>query len=223
MTEKAPTLLAGIELFSELDEKELDEVAALAQSRSVPRDTTIFHAGDTADAIFVVVNGRVKIVITSTDGKEFILSVLGAGQVFGEMALLEAAPRSAAVVTITAVELMVINRTDFDHLLNTSPAISRKLMAILSRRLRRANSKMESLAYMDVAGRLARYLLDLARDHGQTLGNGWVVVRRPTHADIAHSIGTSRETVSRLINEFEEGFGLVNKGKFTYIRKNLLE
>ena len=96
-------------------------------------------------------------------------------------------------------------------------------MAILSRRLRRANSKMESLAYMDVAGRLARYLLDLARDHGQRLGNGWVVVRRPTHSDIAHSIGTSRETVSRLINEFEEGFGLVNKGKFTYIRENLLE
>jgi len=223
MTEKTPKLLAGIELFSELDGEELSEVTGLAQSRNVPRDTTIFHAGDSADAIFVVVNGRVKIVTTSTDGKEFILTVLGAGQVFGEMALLEAAPRSASVVTITAVELLVINRADFHHLLNTSPSISRKLMAILSRRLRRANSKMESLAYMDVAGRLARYLLDLARDHGQQLGNGWVVVRRPTHADIAHSIGTSRETVSRLINEFEEGFGLVNKGKFTYIRKNLLE
>ena len=67
-----------------------------------------------------------------------------------------------------------------------------------------------------------RKLLDLARDHGQRLGNGWVVVRRPTHSDIAHSIGTSRETISRLINEFEEGFGLVNKGKFTYIREALL-
>ena len=98
----------------------------------------------------------------------------------------------------------------------------RKLLTILSQRLRRANAKMESLAYMDVAGRLARYLLDLARDHGQRMGNGWVVVRRPTHSDIAHSIGTSRETVSRLINEFEEGFGLVNKGKFTYIRESLI-
>ena len=144
-------------------------------------------------------------------------------QVFGEMGLLETAPRSASVITITDVELLVIKRADFDHLLKTSPGISRKLMAILSRRLRRANSKMESLAYMDVAGRLARYLLDMALDHGNRLGNGWVVVRRPTHSDIAHSIGTSRETVSRLINEFEEGFGLVNKGKFTYIRENLLE
>lgn len=223
MTEKARQLLAGIELFSELDEAELAKVSELAQIRSVAKDSTIFHAGDPADAVFVVASGKVKIVVTSTDGKEFILTVLGAGQVFGEMALIESAPRSASVITVTACELLVINRADFQHLLNATPGISRKLLAILSRRLRRANSKMESLAYMDVAGRLARYLLDLARDHGQRVGNGWVVVRRPTHSDIAHSIGTSRETVSRLINEFEEGFGLVNKGKFTYIRENLLE
>jgi len=223
MSAKAPQLLSEIELFSELNEGELQEVAAHAQVRKVSTDTTIFYEGDPADAVFVVVNGRVKVVTTSSDGKEFILTVLGAGQVFGEMGLLETAPRSAAVITITEVELMVIKREDFDRLIESSPTISRKLMAILSRRLRRANSKMESLAYMDVAGRLARYLLDMALDHGQRLGNGWVVVKRPTHSDIAHSIGTSRETVSRLINEFEEGFGLVNKGKFTYIRENLLE
>ncbi len=223
MTENVPKLLKELELFSELSERELQDVASLAQVRKLETDTTVFHEGDPSDQIFIVVNGRVKIVTTSTDGKEFILSVLGAGQVFGEMGLLEEAPRSASVSTITDVELLVIKHDDFDHLLKTSPGISRKLMAILSRRLRRANSKMESLAYMDVAGRLARYLLDLARDHGQRVGNGWVVVRRPTHSDIAHSIGTSRETVSRLINEFEEGFGLVNKGKFTYIRENLLE
>jgi CRP/FNR family cyclic AMP-dependent transcriptional regulator len=223
MSGRAPQLLSEIELFSELTEGELQEVAAHAQIRKVPTDTTIFYEGDPADAVFVVVNGRVKVVTTSSDGKEFILTVLGSGQVFGEMGLLEVAPRSAAVITITEVELMVIKRDDFDRLIESSPTISRKLMAILSRRLRRANSKMESLAYMDVAGRLARYLLDMALDHGQRLGNGWVVVKRPTHSDIAHSIGTSRETVSRLINEFEEGFGLVNKGKFTYIRENLLE
>jgi CRP/FNR family cyclic AMP-dependent transcriptional regulator len=215
-------LLSGAEIFSELDNDELARLAEVTQVRTLPKDTTLFHAGDPADAAFVVSNGKVKVVVTSTDGKEFILTVLGSGQVFGEMAFLEDAPRSAAVVTATQVELLVVNRHDFQHLLNTAPSISRKLLAMLSRRLRRANSKMESLAYMDVAGRLARYLLDLARDHGQRVGNGWVVVRRPTHSDIAHSIGTSRETVSRLINEFEEGFGLVNKGKFTYIRESLL-
>jgi CRP-like cAMP-binding protein len=223
MTENLTELLAKVELFSELSAEELATVASVASARSVVKDTVVFHGGDAADAVYVISSGKVKVVTTSTDGKEFILTVLGAGQVFGEMALLEEAPRSASVITLTTVELVAIKRDDFHHLLNTSPGISRSLLAILSRRLRRANSKMESLAYMDVAGRLARYLLDLARDHGQRMGKGWIVVRRPTHSDIAHSIGTSRETVSRLINEFEEGFGLVNKGKFTYIRENLLE
>ena len=223
MSDRVRELLTSVELFGEMLDEEIDDLTALAQIKKLSKDTTIFHAGDPADAVFVVASGRIKVVITSTDGKEFILTVLGPGQVFGEMALLESAPRSASVVTLSAVEVLVINRADFQRLLDSNPRISQRLMAILSRRLRRANAKMESLAYMDVAGRLARYLLDLARDHGQRLGNGWVVVRRPTHSDIAHSIGTSRETVSRLINEFEEGFGLVNKGKFTYIRENLLE
>lgn len=223
MSENMTEILAGVEFFSDLTEDELARVASLAHLRSVGKDSTIFNAGDEADAVYVVARGKVKIVVASSDGKEFILTVLGAGQVFGEMAMLEPAPRSAAVVTVTASELLVLNRRDFQHLLNTSPGISRKLLSVLSRRLRRANAKMESLAYMDVAGRLARYFLDLASDHGQRVGNGWVVVRRPTHADIAHSIGTSRETVSRLINEFEEDFGLTNKGKFTYIRETLLE
>jgi CRP-like cAMP-binding protein len=223
MSDRIRELLTSVELFGEMLEEEIDDLTALAQIKKLGKDVTIFHAGDPADAVFVVASGRVKVVITSSDGKEFILTVLGAGQVFGEMALLESAPRSASVVTLSTVEVLVINRSDFQRLLDSNPRISQRLMAILSRRLRRANAKMESLAYMDVAGRLARYLLDLARDHGQRLGNGWVVVRRPTHSDIAHSIGTSRETVSRLINEFEEGFGLVNKGKFTYIRENLLE
>ena len=223
MSDRVRELLTSVELFGEMLDEEIDDLTSLAQIKKLSKDTTIFHAGDPADAVFVVASGRIKVVITSTDGKEFILTVLGAGQVFGEMALLESAPRSASVVTLSAVEVLVISRADFQRLLDSNPRISQRLMAILSRRLRRANAKMESLAYMDVAGRLARYLLDLARDHGQRLGNGWVVVRRPTHSDIAHSIGTSRETVSRLINEFEEGFGLVNKGKFTYIRENLLE
>ena len=222
MNDRKMQLLSRIEFFSELDEPQLGRIAEVAQFLSVPKDKIIFNAGDQADAVFVVASGKVKIVVTTPDGKELILAMLGAGQVFGEMALLESGPRSASVITETAVELLAINRADFQRILASEQSISHRLLAILSGRLRRANSKMQSLAYIDVAGRLARYFMDLAKDHGQRLGNGWVVVRRPTHADIANSIGTSRETVSRLINEFEEGFGMVNKGKFTYIREELL-
>jgi len=223
MKEMSTELLAKIFLFSELNDEELQRVARLTHHHSYPKDTVLFRAGDVADSVYIIASGKVKVVVSSPNGKDFILTILGACQVFGEMALLEQSTRSATAITATKVELLTLGRDDFNRLLDTTPSISRKLLSILSNRLRKANSKMESLAYMDVAGRLARYLLDLARDHGQKLGNGWIVVRRPTHADIAHSIGTSRETVSRLINEFEEGFGLVNKGKFTYIQESLLD
>ncbi len=222
MSERAAELLSRIDLFSELTPEELTAVSQVAQVHKLPRDTVVFNTGDPADAVYVVASGKVNIVVTSSEGKELILAVLGAGQVFGEMGLLDSSPRSAAVTTATAVELLVINRDEFHRMLDTQPQISRKLLTMLAQRLRRANSKMESLAYMDVAGRLARYFLDLARDHGQALGNGWLVVRRPTHSDIAHSIGTSRETVSRLINDFEDRLGMVNKGRFTYIREEMV-
>jgi CRP/FNR family transcriptional regulator, cyclic AMP receptor protein len=222
MSERAAELLSRIDLFSELTPEELTAVSQVAQVHKLPRDTVVFDTGDPADAVYVVASGKVNIVVTSSEGKELILAVLGAGQVFGEMGLLDSSPRSAAVTTATAVELLVINRDEFHRMLDTQPQISRKLLTMLAQRLRRANSKMESLAYMDVAGRLARYFLDLARDHGQALGNGWLVVRRPTHSDIAHSIGTSRETVSRLINDFEDRLGMVNKGRFTYIREEMV-
>jgi len=222
MSERSIQLLGRIELFSELGEDELRSVGEVAQVLNLPRDTRIFDSGDPPDALYVVASGKVNIVITSSDGKELILAVLGAGQVFGEMGLLDSAPRSAAAITASPAELVSIARDDFEKLLDRQPPLARKLLNIMSQRLRRANAKMESLAYMDVAGRLARYFLDLARDHGQSLGNGWVVIRRPTHADIAHSIGTSRETVSRIINDFESQLGMVNKGRFTYIREDLL-
>ncbi len=223
MTTQIGELLSKIDLFRGLEPEELTAVTRVAHRRTVERGTIIFESGDDAADVFVVASGKVKIVTLSPEGKELILATLGAGQVFGEMALIESAPRSASAIADTAAELVGINRKDFQQLLEHHPGISLKLLRILSSRLRKANSRMQSLAYMDVAGRLARYFLDLAREHGQRIGNGWVVVRRPTHADIAHSIGTSRETVSRLINEFETETGMVNKGRFTYIRQELLD
>jgi len=222
MSERSAKLLKKIDLFAELSEEDLAQVAATARVHTLPRDERIFDAGDSADALYVVASGKINIVVTSSEGKDLILAVLGEGQVFGEMGLLDSVPRSAAAITATPAELVSIARNDFDQLLERQPGLTRKLLHIMAERLRRANSKMESLAYMDVAGRLARYFLDLARDHGQSLGNGWIVIRRPTHSDIAHSIGTSRETVSRVINDFESQFGMVNKGRFTYIRESQL-
>jgi CRP-like cAMP-binding protein len=216
-------LLSKIDFFTCLVKQDLMALARLAYVPSYAKGEVIFSEGDEADAVFIVATGTVKIVVHTSDGKELILATLGAGEVFGEMALLGSAPRSATAIAHTNVALVTIDGKDFQTLLNEQPGFCRQLLITLAERLRRANTKMESFAYLDVAGRLARYLMDLARDHGHELGNGWIMVERPTHEVMAHSIGTSRETVSRLMSDFEKRLDIVNKRSKTYLRADLLD
>ena len=215
-------LLGRAPLFAELEPEELDALARAAERRDFTRDEAIFGVNEAADGLYVIASGRVKVCVSSAAGKELILATLGPGQFFGEMALLDDAPRSASVVTQLPTVAYRIKRDEFDKLLDQHPGIGRKLLRELSLRLRRSNAQMESLATLDVVGRLARYFIDLAKQHGQILGNGWVAVRRPTHQDIANSIGTSRETVTRLINDLEQRGLVVNEGKMSYLREAVL-
>jgi CRP/FNR family transcriptional regulator, cyclic AMP receptor protein len=215
-------LLAGSQLFGELAPNELDAVARAAETREFARDETIFAMQEPGDGLYVIASGRVKVVVSTTGGKEFILATLGPGQFFGEMALLDDSPRSASVIAQLPTSAYRIRREEFDRLIEAHPGIARKLLRELSLRLRRANAQMESLVTLDVVGRLARYFISLAKQHGQILGNGWVAVRRPTHQDIANSIGTSRETVTRLMTELEERGLVVNEGKMSYLREEVL-
>lgn len=215
-------LLGKATLFGELEPAELEALARTAEPREFDRDEVIFAAHEPADGLYVLVTGRVKVCVSSAGGKELILATLGPGQFFGEMALLDDATRSASVIAQLPTTAYRIRRDDFDRLLEQHPGIARKLLRELSLRLRRANAQMESLATLDVVGRLARYFIDLAKQHGQILGNGWVAVRRPTHQDIANSIGTSRETVTRLINDLEQRGLVVNEGKMSYLRESVL-
>jgi CRP/FNR family cyclic AMP-dependent transcriptional regulator len=139
------------------------------------------------------------------------------------MALLDDEPRSATVIATEPLDVMTIWRSDFLQILSDNFAITRKVLAELSKRLRAASNRIESLATMDVYGRLARFLLDLARDHGTTLENGYVAVTRPTHQSIANTIGTSRETVSRLIHGLIKQNLLMTEGKTLYLRKSAID
>jgi CRP/FNR family transcriptional regulator, cyclic AMP receptor protein len=215
-------LLQRSPLLAELSGQELEALAQAADVREFHRDEVIFAMNEPADGLYVIANGRVKVCVSSSQGKELILATLGAGQFFGEMALLDNEPRSASVVAQLPTSAYRIRRAEFDRLLDSHPGIGRKLLKELSMRLRRANAQMESLVTLDVVGRLARYFIDLARQHGQLLGNGWVAVRRPTHQDIASSVGTSRETVTRLITDLEQRGLVVNEGKMSYLREDVL-
>jgi len=210
-------------LFAELDDRELAAIAMVAKSRRYAKDDVVFHADESGDIFCLIKEGKVKITMISPEGKEIILSMLQAGDFFGEMALLDDEPRSATVIALEPLEVLTIWRSDFLQILSENFAITRKVLAELSRRLRSASNRIESLATMDVYGRLARFFLDLARQNGKMLDNGYVAVTRPTHQAIANMIGTSRETVSRLIHELMKQNLLLSEGKTIYLKKTAID
>jgi len=215
-------LLAASPLFTTLTQGELAALARTAQRLEFQPERPIFHMNTMGDGLYILAAGRVKVVVPTPEGKEVILATLGPGAFFGEMALLDDEPRSASVVAELPSVVYRIHRNDFSRLLETHPSIARALLREMARRLRKANAHMESLLTLDVLGRLARYLTDLAREHGHRLGNGWIAVRRPTHQDIAAAVGASRETVTRLLGELEARGFMLNEGKMTYIREETL-
>ncbi len=210
-------------LFADLDERELSAIAAVAKTRRYAKDDVVFHADESGDVFCLIREGQVKITMISPEGKEIILSLLGPGDFFGEMALLDDEPRSATVVATEPLELVTIWRSDFLQILAENFDITKKVLAEISQRLRQASNRIESLATMDVYGRLARFFLDLAKENGKMLDNGYVAVTRPTHQSIANMIGTSRETVSRLIHDLMRQNLLLSEGKTIYLRKTALD
>jgi CRP/FNR family cyclic AMP-dependent transcriptional regulator len=218
-----PALFRKLSLFAELDDRELASIAGVAKTRRYNKDDVIFHADESGDVFCVIREGKVKITIISPEGKEIILSMMGPGDFFGEMALLDDEPRSATVVAMEPLEVVTIWRTDFLEIMKDNFSITKKVMAELSRRVRRMSNRIESLATMDVYGRLARFFLDLATQQGKLLDNGYVAVTRPTHQAIANMIGTSRETVSRLIHELMRQDLLLSEGKTVYLSRDALD
>src|SRR6266705_1092812 len=210
-------------LFAELDDRELASIAAVAKARRYAKDDVVFHADEIGDVFCLIREGRVKVTMISPEGKEIILSMMGPGDFFGEMSLLDNEPRSATVIATETLDLVTIWRSDFLQILSENFSITKKILAELSKRLRSASNRIESLATMDVYGRLARFFLDLAAENGKPLDNGYVAVIRPTHQSIANMIGTSRETVSRLIHDLMRQNLLLSEGKTIYLRKSALD
>lgn len=193
----AAAVLQKVPLFSQLAPPDLARVVDVARERSYPKNSVILFEDDPGDALYVVADGQVKVVLIGEDGREVILSVLGEGEFFGEMALIDDEPRSAHVIAMEDSALIVLRREDFQGILINTPAIALALLRELSRRLRRVDEKVGSLVLLDVHGRVAQLLLDLADEEG-----GQKITRRLTHHTIAQMIGSSRETVSRTMREF---------------------
>ncbi len=199
MTQTTADFLATVPLFSGLDPQELQRFCELTREKSYPRGSVILFEDDPGDSLFVVRRGRVKVVLIGEDGREVILGVLGVGEHFGELALIDDRPRSAHVIAMEDSDLLVLRRDDFRARVESSPSVAWSLLTELSRRLRRADEKIGGLVLLDVPGRIARLLLDLAEE-----GGGATIEKSLTHQTIAQMIGASRETVSRAMKEFQD-------------------
>jgi CRP/FNR family transcriptional regulator, cyclic AMP receptor protein len=210
-------ILRRVALFSELEAGELDALARAFSPRSQPSGTPILRESEAGDLFFVILRGEVKVFVDSPDGREVVLSHLQSGDFFGEMALLEGEGRSASVTALTDCELAVLGQPDFLAVLARDFSLTRRILQTLSARLRKANEVIESMALLDVGGRLARYLLRLADETGQPPVEGYYVVTRPTHQEIANSIGATRETVTRMLKQFEARKLIRTKGSTVWV------
>jgi CRP-like cAMP-binding protein len=179
----ATDVLQKVPLFSQLSAADLQRVVEVARDRTYPKNSVILFEDDPGDALFVLAKGQVKVVLIGEDGREVILSVLGEGEFFGEMALIDDEPRSAHVIAMEDSTLYVLRREDFQGILENAPGIGLALLRELSRRLRRVDEKVGSLVLLDVHGRVAQLLLDLADET-----DGQRITRRLTHHTIAHRL-----------------------------------
>jgi CRP/FNR family cyclic AMP-dependent transcriptional regulator len=203
----AADVLRSIPLFASLDEVNLAALAAMLRERRFAKGAIVLAQGDPGDALYLIGEGQLKVAVFGEDGREVILSVLAVGGFFGEMSLLDDEPRSAHVIAMTDSVLFQLRRDDFRARLRASPDLGVALLKELSRRLRRADETIAGMALLDVNGRIAALLLDLAREEG-----GERISRRLTHATIGQMVGASRETVSRTMRS------LVVRGMITVSR-----
>src|SRR5688572_11750235 len=189
--------LRTVPLFSKLEDAELVRFAELTREKAYPKGSVIVFEDDPGDSLFVVRQGRVKVVLIGEDGREVILGVLGVGEHFGELSLIDDQPRSAHVIAMEDTNLIVLRREDFRKRVEENPAVAWSLLMEMSRRLRRADDKIGGLVLLDVPGRIARLLLDLSEESGTEM-----IEKSLTHQTIAQMIGASRETVSRAMKDF---------------------
>jgi CRP-like cAMP-binding protein len=217
-SESGGAVLARVPLFAELAVEELAALGAALRRKQCGRGEVLFLAGDPGDSLYVIDAGRVKIVLTSAQGKEVVLTMLGPADFFGDLALLDGEARSADAVAVEPCRLLLLRRADFLHFIETRPGVAAKLLAVLSRRLRRNAQQLQDAAFLDVPARLARLLAQLAESEGRPDGDGLALGTRLTQTDLAGMIGATRESVNKWLRSFEhQGLIRSERGRITVL------
>jgi len=225
-TRAEPELLAQVGLFADLTTAELVGLASLMRPRPYAKDEVIYLRGDPGTAFYVIASGKVKIALTSPDGKELILRRLGPGGFHGELALLDDEPRSADAVATDASVLLVLQRDAFRQFLSEHPDLATKLLGTVSQYLRRNAELIQDATFLDVPARLARILLELATEPGaaELPPPGAIIPDRMKQGELASLVGATRESINKWLGSFEkQGLISYDKGLITLLRPSGLK
>ncbi len=200
--------LKHIRLFDGISPSEMQEMEKITRMEEVKKRQPLYLPGDPSSNVYLLKKGRVKIANSAPSGKEVTFDILEPGEVFGELEVLEDAPRSTSAETLDDTLICVIPRKDFDQYLAMHPNVTVKLTKLIGLRLRKIQSRVEDLVFRDVPARLAHLLVELSKSDGVKEGNGIRLKAKLTHQEMANLIGCSRETVSSTLGQFRDD-GLV--------------
>jgi CRP/FNR family cyclic AMP-dependent transcriptional regulator len=201
-----------------LPEHQLVLLASEVSRKSFSRGATIIAAGDVTEYLYVIISGRLKVIMSDDEGGEVILAILGPNEFFGEMGLLDDLTRSATVVAFESCELVMLSKRDFKKCLSENFDMTMTVARGLVKRLREADQKIGSLALMDVYGRVARLLLEMS----ETVNGQKVVTKKIAKQDIAKMIGASREMVSRVMKDLQSGGFIEVRAGSILVRDSIL-
>ena len=210
--------LKAVPFFTQLNDRELDVVRAVAAEKTYPKNAVVLTEGEMGDSLYMIQSGKVKVFIGDEDGREIILKILGPGDFFGEMSMIDKQARSASVNTSEASTFLVLTHAAFEKCVEQSPRIANMVMRILAQRIREADRKIGTLALMDVYGRVASTLLELS-----VYTNGKLMVaEKLSQQDLANMVGASREMVNRILKDLSErGFISIESKTITIINREL--
>jgi CRP/FNR family cyclic AMP-dependent transcriptional regulator len=198
------TFLQNAPIFAELPIANLKLLEASLRRQAFRSGEIVFRQGDPGHCLYIIESGRVRIYVLGPDGREISVNIYAAGDVFGELAILDGLPRSASAIALARTKALVLYRDDFLEHLRACPEMANNLIFILSTRLRHTTDYAESLAFLDVRTRLARELLRLAERYGTPTESGAKIDLGMSQADLASLIGTSRETLNRALNRLRD-------------------
>jgi CRP/FNR family transcriptional regulator len=203
-------LVSCNDLFAGLPDEVTQTLAAQLGQRTFARGMVIFHKGSPGQRLYLIHSGQVRIFVLSSDGHEITLNLLGPGECFGELAMLDGGPRSASAIAQERTAVYTLERQAFLDLVETHPALARRAMELVTHRLRHLTAHVESLSFLDITGRVAACLLDLAERHGQPVETGVVLQSHLTQAELASYAGATRESVNKALGILRDA-GLVRQ------------